>query len=114
MPRVNEHGTAVTSGPSSNRLVLKYGVLGPRNDEVPAGIEPPGSGSRAKVAHLPPRLRLNDEHLPSHLLSSRVLRGESGLKLLRRYACFGALLPSHFGSIGAIDLNEVFLAGPTR
>src|SRR5271169_1950884 len=47
-------------------------------------------------------------------LPPRLLCGQRGLKLLGGHSGFRSLLPSHFGSAGAIHLDEVLLAGPTR
>ncbi len=65
--------------------MLKYRVLRAGDDEVPAGIEAGGGRGAAKVAHLPPRQRLNDEHLPSHPptapIASRPVRPETSRRV---------------------------------
>jgi hypothetical protein len=113
-PRVDQYGAAVARRPRSDRLVLKDGVFGAREDEVLTGIESSGGRSAAEVAHLPSRERLNYEHLPIHRLSPSVLSGERGLEFRGGHTCFCALIPRHLGSVGAVDLDEVSLAGPTR
>src|SRR5208282_2678804 len=114
VPRVYEYRTAITRRPRPNRLVLKYRVFSAGDDEVPAGIKASGGRCGTEITHLPSRRRVENEDLPRHPLPPRLLRGQRGLKLLCGYSGFRALLPSHLGSVGAIDLDEVLLAGPTR